>query len=82
MQGSSLLTNKDDQGSSVAADEKITPLNAFIVAESSLAIRLVRIIHQSLLTINRSLKANAPLGLSLTETALEIATMKVKTTPK
>lgn len=49
-----------------------------MLAESTLAIRLVQIVHQSLAGINRSLKSGLPLSVSLMESAIEIASMKVR----
>ena len=72
----SLLANKDSITSS-SLKAQSNPLVAFVVAESALAMNLVHIIHQSLATMNRSLKSGLVLSVSLMESAIEITLMKV-----
>ena len=74
-QASQLLKAKEHEQQPEKVKQK--PLTAFVAAESVLAVRLVNIIHQSLSQINRSLKSNTPLQLSLMETAFDIANLKV-----
>ena len=74
-QGTHLLAAKEHEQH--LEKDKQKPLTAFVIAESALAVRLVNIIHQTLSQINRSLKSNTPLQVSLMETALDIANLKV-----
>ena len=53
------------------------PLTAFVMAETALASRLIKTIHQSLSIINRSLKSNSSMQLSLMEAVVDIANLKV-----
>ena len=73
-QGSQLLTSQEHEQ---VENVEQKPLSAFIKVESALAMRLVNTIHQSLSQINRSLKSNTPLQLSLMEAAVDIANLKV-----
>lgn len=75
--GTSLLNNKDNLASSLL-NANSSPLAAFVIAESALAIRLVNTVHQSLAAMNRSLKSGLALSVSLMESAVEIASMKVR----
>ena len=68
------MANKDSISS---LGPQSSPLVAFVVAESALAIGLVHVIHQSLATMNRSLKSGLVLSVSLMESAIEITSMKV-----
>lgn len=70
------MANKESIASSLVSPQS-SPLVAFVVAESALAIRLVQIVHQSLAAMNRSLKSGLVLSVSLMESAVEIASMKV-----
>jgi hypothetical protein len=66
---------KDSISSSTSVPSN--PLAAFIAAESSLALRLIQTVHQSLAAMNRFLKSGMPLPFSLMESASEITLMKV-----
>ncbi|KAI9564905.1 hypothetical protein GHT06_008646 [Daphnia sinensis] len=78
LQGTSFLTNKD-LISSISENVQSSPLAAFVLAESALAVRLIHIVHQCLAAINRSLKSGLPLSVSLMESAIDISSLK---TPK
>lgn len=71
------LLNAKSSDAASKTDGTTTPLAAFILAENNFALRLVQTVHESLLAINRSLKANSTLSVSLMEIALQIANMKV-----
>ncbi len=76
LQGSSLLTVVKDLP--LTSDALLSPLTAFVMAETALAVQLVQIIHNDLLIINRSLKSNSPLPVHLMQSAADIAILKVK----
>lgn len=78
-QGTSLLNNKDNLTSSLL-NAQSSPLAAFVVAESALAVRLIHTVHQSLSAMNKSLKSGMTLSVTLLESAVDIASMKVSTT--
>ena len=76
LQGSSLLTVVMDLPSS--SDTLLSPLTAFVMAETNLAVEIVQKIHNDLLIVNRSLKSNSPLPVHLMQSAADIANLKVQ----